>query len=861
MPPADPVAESDIPARPAAQSPRRARFLRAALAVYAVTFAVGTHLPGVTIPLQTPTLIQIDKIIHFFGYAGLAILLFLNLPPHRDARGLRVLIAPLATLGLLGYALLDEYTQQFVGRTMDPGDVIANALAILAVYLWFAAPAGLTRYPAVLVTAARGLWLAIVPAATMLSVTPQARELFARHPGLREGWFADDKDAHFFCAMFFTWLLAMACPGTRAKPRLSVALAVGLMLAAAAPIEWAQALLGRSAPDPADAAAHYRGVLLALAVWAGLAGFVAPWWNVLLDRLGRPSLAELTRPRLVSFDPSKDARFVGHAALVSLFTLLSRITGLVRDAVLARFFGLSLVSDAFALGFLIPNLFRRLFGEGALTASFIPHYSDLLRKDPALARRFASLCVALLVVLLSVITLAGQLALGALLASGGWDERGTLALRLVMVMLPYMPMVCLVALLGGLLQVHRKFGPAANAPIILNLVIIAFALWAGLGAQDLEAQKSLAFIVGGAVLVAGLIQAGYLLIATQRVTRLTWRFHGSGPTLRRMLGMMIPMVFALAVFQINSLMDFLIALWLSPGERGLRPEQPILGLFDQYPMRLGDIAALGWAQRLYQFPLGVFGIAIATAIFPALAGAVITPAPESAPGSLPGSRDARGSNRTEPGANFASTLRQGLRLTVFIGLPASIGLILIREPLTSLIYQGKNFTEADSRRVAAILLGYAPAIWAYSMTHVLTRAFHALKDARTPLKVSVGMVTLNLGLNLTLVWPLGAQGLAVSTATTAMIQCAVLILLVRRRVTGPIDRQVVRSWGRTALASAVMAAALVAPLLFFPPRGQGMMHQAALVATMTAGGAVVFLVAAKLMGCEELGWLRRRRHG
>jgi len=300
------------------------------------------------------------------------------------------------------------------------------------------------------------------------------------------------------------------------------------------------------------------------------------------------------------------------------------------------------------------------------------------------------------------------------------------------------------------------------------------------------------------------------------------------------------------VFQINALLDILIAMWLSPGQRGLVPEQPILGLFESYPMRLGDIAALGWAQRLYQFPLGVFGIAIATAIFPALAGAVI----DAPPG--------RGGKAT-PGDRFASTLREGLRLTVFIGLPASVGLILVREPLTSLIYQRANFSEADARRVAAILLGYAPAIWAYSMTHVLTRAFHALKDATTPLKVSLGMVVLNLGLNLVLVWPLGAQGLAVSTATTAAIQCAVLVLLARRRVATPIDRQVLLSWGRAAIASGVMGAALLAPLLFFPPRGAGMTHQAVLVASMTGGGAAVFLLAAKWMGCEELGWLKRRR--
>jgi len=131
----------------------------------------------VQIIVETPTLIQIDKIIHFFGFAGLAVLLFLNLPPH-TTRGLGVLVHPLAGLGLLGYALVDEYTQQWVGRTIDGGDVIANALGILSVYLLFAAPSGLTRWPGFLVAAARALWLAIVPAATLVSITPQAGALW-----------------------------------------------------------------------------------------------------------------------------------------------------------------------------------------------------------------------------------------------------------------------------------------------------------------------------------------------------------------------------------------------------------------------------------------------------------------------------------------------------------------------------------------------------------------------------------------------------------------------------------------------------------------------------------------------------------
>jgi len=260
-------------------------------------------------------------------------------------------------------------------------------------------------------------------------------------------------------------------------------------------------------------------------------------------------------------------------------------------------------------------------------------------------------------------------------------------------------------------------------------------------------------------------------------------------------------------------------------------------------MRLGDIAALGWAQRLYQFPLGVFGIAIATAIFPALSGAVA---------------DHPQTGKTQPGEKFAATLRQGLRLTVFIGLPASVGLLVVREPLSRLIYERGDFSYDDARRVAAILLGYAPAIWAYSMTHVLTRAYHALKDARTPLRVSVGMVGVNLALNMLLVWPLGARGLATSTAVTAILQSMVLILLIRRRIDTPIDAAVLKSWARTLTASAIMGTAIASPPLLLPQVVKDPTGSKIMLAALTVGGMAIFFAAAKLLRCEELAWLKRK---
>ena len=223
------------------------------------------------------------------------------------------------------------------------------------------------------------------------------------------------------------------------------------------------------------------------------------------------------------------------------------------------------------------------------------------------------------------------------------------------------------------------------------------------------------------------------------------------------------MIIGLGVLQLNTFFDGLIASY--PATIG----HTIFGY--DYPLDEGAMAAVSFAQRLYQFPLGVFGIAVATAIFPLLSKQV-----------------------NDPEA-FGSTVRRGLRLVVFIGLPASIGLMLVRQPLTAVILQGGEFTADDTARVGRVLLGYAPAIWAYSMTHVLTRALYAHGDAKKAMKVAVSMVALNVLLNCTLIWtPLKEAGLAWSTAFCAVLQAILLSGVVGRYGITVVDRAVASSW-------------------------------------------------------------------
>ena len=226
--------------------------------------------------------------------------------------------------------------------------------------------------------------------------------------------------------------------------------------------------------------------------------------------------------------------FIGHAVLVGALTFLSRVFGLVRDAVLAACFGMSTVADAFWIGFLVPNLFRRLFGEGALTSAFIPIYTRLGQQDPGAARRFAWLCVAGLTVLLSTITLAGELALGVLATFKSHSPDTTLAIHMTMVMLPYMPMICVVALLGAVLQVHHRFGPSAWAPVVLNLVTITAAILAAVWQVTAEDPRKAIWVVALSVLVGGVIQVlvvGWQAVRVEPMTTVVHRIEPSGAKL------------------------------------------------------------------------------------------------------------------------------------------------------------------------------------------------------------------------------------------------------------------------------------------------------------------------------------------
>ena len=242
------------------------------------------------------------------------------------------------------------------------------------------------------------------------------------------------------------------------------------------------------------------------------------------------------------------------------------------------------------------------------------------------------------------------------------------------------------------------------------------------------------------------------------------------------------------------------------------------------------MASISFAQRLYEFPLGVFGISVATAIFPQL------------------SREA---NNPEA---FRNSMARALRLVMFIGFPASIGLMLLRVPLTATVFQGESFSPEDTERVATILLAYAPAIWAYSANQVLTRAFYARGEPMKPVMVAMSMVVLNFILNITLIWtPLRTAGLALSTAFCAILQMIILQRLLAHHVGPMITGDVRTSWLRTLLVSAVMGGVLAGAMMFAPSEASWMVMASVLMGMVILGGGT-FFVGARILRMPELRW-------
>ncbi len=420
-------------------------------------------------------------------------------------------------------------------------------------------------------------------------------------------------------------------------------------------------------------------------------------------------------------------------------TMASRVLGLVREMVYAGFMGASWVADAFMMAFTVPNLFRRLLGEGALTAAFIPVFKEKekLAGDPEMWRAANAVISGLVISTAAVIVLAvAGISVGLL--AGAYTARTLLMLQLLRLMFPYLLLVCLAAIYMGMLNARGHFFIPALGAAMLNLVMIASVLWLAPWMGARPDQQIFGLAIG--VLVAGVVQAGFQLPLLRREGfRYQWVSPWRDPTVRHVVKQMIPGALGVAAFQINVLVTQGFAFWVEEGV----------------------VSSFNYAVRLMELPQGVFGISLATYLLPTLSGLAAE----------------------KKYLEFRATLTQGLGYLVFINLLASVLLVTMAEPIIRLLFERGKFLETGATARAATALTYlAPGLVLFSMVNILARAFYALGDTKTPMKVSIFCLGLNALLAVGLIWRFREAGLGAANTLSAAVNVSLLLYALRRKM-------------------------------------------------------------------------------
>jgi putative peptidoglycan lipid II flippase len=489
------------------------------------------------------------------------------------------------------------------------------------------------------------------------------------------------------------------------------------------------------------------------------------------------------------------------AGVVGSATLLSRILGYVRDMVIASFFGAGLASDAFIAAFRIPNMLRRLFGEGSLSIAFVPIFTDCLnRQGRDEAERLAARAIRLLVVILLPVALLGVLCapfLVHLLAYGFTDiaQKYDLCVKLTRIMFPYIVFIGLVALSMGILNVLGHFAAPALAPVLLNVGMIGSAV----GVSWISSSSTVR-VTGLAVgvLIGGMLQLGFQVPFLVKHRIRFWRSSGLWhPALANVFKLMGPAVFGAAVYQINH----------------------IVGTFLGSLLAQGSISFLYYADRLVQFPLGVFAIALATAVLPTLSQ--------------------QASDRQW--SDLRETFRYAMQLVFFISLPAMVGLIVLREPIVSLLFQRGEFDLQTTRLTASALLYYAIGLWAFSAVRIVLNTFYALMDTRTPVIIAIISIAANALCGGILMWPMKHNGLALALSISSILNLVLLTWALRRKLGALGWRRIAFSAARSATCAALMGLCVWALALRLLPSSD--LGWARLLAGLTACmgfGAIVF---------------------
>lgn len=520
----------------------------------------------------------------------------------------------------------------------------------------------------------------------------------------------------------------------------------------------------------------------------------------------------------------ENPRLLRSTSVVGAMTLLSRISGLVREMAFSRAFGASPLMDAFLVALKIPNLLRRFFAEGAFAQAFVPVISEYrAQRTEEETRELLDRVAGTLGLVLLVVTVLGVLAAPlviALFAPGfvGDDGRYALARDMLRLTFPYLLFISLTGFAGGILNTYRRFAVPAFTPVLLNLVLIVCA--AGLAPRF--ARPGL--VLAGGVFVAGIVQLAFQIPSLARLKLLPRpRWGWSDVGVQRIFKLMLPVMFGSSVAQVSLLFDTLIASFLP----------------------VGSVSWLYYSDRLMEFPLGVFGIALATVILPSLS-----------------EQHVRAS-----AAEFSNMLDWALRLVALIAVPAALGLVLLAGPVLTTIFFGGKFSDTDVMMAAASLNAYAFGLVGFILVKVLAPGYFARQDSRTPVKIAIRAFILNMALNvvivLALIWTRVAPphvGLAAATTLSAFFNASLLLRgLLRAGVYRPAP-----GWGKLAAQVAVASSAMGAFLYW--SRGDASRwlrftgwERAGTLIVLIAAGMVVYFVCAYLLGARPSAFRIKHR--
>jgi len=493
------------------------------------------------------------------------------------------------------------------------------------------------------------------------------------------------------------------------------------------------------------------------------------------------------------------------AGVFTSATLLSRILGYARDSLVANFFGAGIAADAFYAAFRISNLFRRLLGEGALAASFIPVFSEYSQKEgEQKTKHFFHATFTVLFVLLAVVTALGiyfSPQITSVIAKGFKDtpDRFALAVTLTQSMFPFLLFISLAALVSGVLNTYRIFFIPALAPATLSVTEITFllALAPALSPQNQVIGLAMSVAVGGflqlAIQIPVLWKAGFTL---------RWRWEPKHPGVQRVGKLMVPVTLGSSVDQINAFFDTFFASFLAQG----------------------SVTALYYSNRVMQLPLALFGIALSQVSLPSMAAS-------AARGDMDHLKD---------------TLNFSLRLTLFMIVPASVGLIVLGRPIVQVLFEHGAFTPQATDMTTFALFFFSIGLVAYASVKILANVFYALQNTRIPAQIAAGCVALNIVLSAILMHPLQVGGLALASAVSSWTNAILLFYFLRKRLGLLGGHRILMTLFKSFFACVAMAGYCLA--IYQIPWD---VHAVVRLSAGIGGGAAVYLAMAHLFRMEE----------